>query len=148
MEKTINLLYELLYKKSKKELLSYINNCIDPLMLHYIAANYNWDNGYDIPSNIIGNKCCDIGTALMIFESADGYMLFLEESPVEHFGKRIGFIKTLKTRLEAKDFASKTIMYIPELSRVDIYKLKKRHSTLDPIFIKGTDGMEVKIPIV
>ena len=41
--------------------------------MHIIAANYNWDNGFEIPYNIINNKNCDLGTALMIFYDADGY---------------------------------------------------------------------------
>lgn len=34
-----------------------------------IAQNYNWDDGFDIPQAIVGNKYCDLGTALMEFKT-------------------------------------------------------------------------------
>ena len=42
-------------------------------MLYMYAYNYNWDNGFEIPKNIIFKDCCDLSTALMIFYSVDGY---------------------------------------------------------------------------
>ena len=148
MKEKIDLLYELLYNKSEKELMLYIKDCNESVMLHFIAANYNWDNGLDIPIEITKNNFCDMGTALMIFEYAEGYMMFYDDNWQEYYGENIEFISNLKTRLENKDFQFKTIKYSSELSRTDIYKLKKRNTTLDSIFIEGTEGRCVEIPIV
>ena len=89
MKEKIDLLYELLYNKSEKELMLYIKDCTESVMLHFIAANYNWDNGFDIPLEITKNNFCDMGTALMIFEYAEGYMMFYDDNWQEYFGENI-----------------------------------------------------------
>lgn len=65
--------YKLLYSENKKDTIDDIKSITDSELLHVIAGNYNWDNGFEIPYNIIKNKNCDLGTALMIFYDADGY---------------------------------------------------------------------------
>ena len=65
--------YKLLYSEDKKDTIDEIKCITDSELLHIIAANYNCDNGFEIPYNIINNKNCDLGTALMIFYDADGY---------------------------------------------------------------------------
>lgn len=148
MEEINNLLYDLMYTKSKEELIEYIKKCSDPIMLHFIALNYNWDDGLDIPSKIIESNFCDMGTALMIFEDAEGYMVFLENEWEENFEENTIFISNLRTRLEKREFNSKIIKYSPELSKSDIYRLKKKNTTLDNIFIEGTEGKCIEIPII
>lgn len=63
----------MLYSENKKDTIDEIKSITDSELLHIIAGNYNWDNGFEIPYNIINNKNCDLGTALMIFYDADGY---------------------------------------------------------------------------
>jgi hypothetical protein len=41
--------------------------------LHYIAENYNWDNGIGVLEWIINSKLCSEATALMIFWQAQPY---------------------------------------------------------------------------
>ena len=65
--------YKLLYSENKKDTIDEIKSITDSELLHIIAGNYNWDNGFESPYNIINNKNCDLGTALMIFYDADGY---------------------------------------------------------------------------
>ena len=65
--------YELLYSEDKDYTVSEIKGITNSELLHIIAGNYNWDNGFEIPYSIINNENCDLGTALMIFYDADGY---------------------------------------------------------------------------
>ena len=63
----IEYVHKLLYSENKEEVISEIEGISDSKLLHVIAGNYNWDNGFDIPYSIINNNNCDLGTALMIF---------------------------------------------------------------------------------
>lgn len=142
------LLYDLLYNKSEEELIKYIRYCKDSKMLHFIAANYNWDDGFNIPSEIIKNKYCDIGTALMLFENAEGFTLFFEEEWNESLNENTKFVNDLRKKIEQREFTHKNIKYSPELSRSDIYRLNKLCPEIDKIFIQGTKGEELEIPVL
>ena len=48
--------YKLLYSENKKDTIDEIKSITDSELLHIIAGNYNWDNGFEIPYNIINNK--------------------------------------------------------------------------------------------
>ena len=72
----ITYLVGLLYNTNKNNLISQLKKVDNPLILHYFAANYNWNSGFDIPTVILGNKACDLGTGLLMFHYADGYRLF------------------------------------------------------------------------
>ena len=141
-------LYELMYNKSKKEIVSFIKKCDSSIILHNIAVNLNWDDGFDIPKAIVNNDCCDIGTALMIFDNAEGYMMFFDEEWKELLGKNSEFISEMKKRIEKRDFKNSNIRYVPELSKTDVFKLKKYHPELDSLFIDGTDGKEIEIVVI
>ncbi|HDR8227260.1 TPA: DUF4274 domain-containing protein, partial [Bacillus cereus] len=77
--KDISLLEELLHNTNKEDTISRIKNIDNPIILHCFAANYNWNNGFDIPNAILENKDCDLGTGLLMFHYVDGYRL-LESS--------------------------------------------------------------------
>ncbi|WP_416876448.1 DUF4274 domain-containing protein, partial [Kitasatospora sp. SC0581] len=60
-KKDIIFLEKLLYKKDKSYVISQLANINNSLLLHYFAANYNWNNGFDIPTVILENENCDLG---------------------------------------------------------------------------------------
>ena len=99
-----NTLYKLMYNSSIDDIISFIKNNTDPIILHHIAYNYNWDNGFDIPKTIIESRYCDLGTALMIFEDAEGFSVFLEQDWKEVYGEDINFLLSLRQRIEKKGF--------------------------------------------
>ncbi|WP_418581191.1 DUF4274 domain-containing protein [Megasphaera sp.] len=47
--------HKLLYSENKKDTIDEIKSITDSELLHIIAGNYNWDNGFEIPYNIINN---------------------------------------------------------------------------------------------
>lgn len=59
-------IYNLLYSEDKENVINQINSISDSELLHVIAGNYNWDNGFEIPYSIVNNENCDLGTALMM----------------------------------------------------------------------------------
>jgi len=38
-----------------------------PVLLHLVASEYNWNDGFDIPFTILRSSHCDRGTAVMLF---------------------------------------------------------------------------------
>ena len=148
-ESELELLNELLYEKSTKELADYIKQTEDSRLLHLIAGNYNWDDGFDVPLSIVNNKFCDLGTALMIFSDADGYaMLFDDEPDVCNLKKWTKFVSYLKEKIENNEFTHKNIKFVPSLTRVMKFKIKKYNLNINKIFIDGIDGQEVEKIVV
>lgn len=128
MDKTdINLLEQLLYKIDKEEVLSQLKNIDNSLLLHYFAANYNWNNGFDVPSVIVENEACDLGTGLLMFHNADGYRL-LENSDEVSSSSLVewkDFLSKVFNKITKLEFKTQNISFDPELSKIQKYKLKK-----------------------
>lgn len=143
-----NMLYKLIYNSSIDEMISFIKNNTDSIVLHHIAYNYNWNNGFDIPKTIIESKYCDLGTALMIFENAEGFLMFLEQDWKEVYGENIDFLLSLRQRIEKRDFKYSNIKFKPFLTRTDIFNLKKSCPNINKIFIEGNEGKEINIIVV
>lgn len=143
---TKDLLSELLYEKTTDELVSYISNTEDSALLHMIAWNYNWDDGLEVPENILKNKNCDLGTALMIFDLAEGYTFLMGDDGNAFQSEQINFLSDLKWKIENGFFENHSIKYNPELSRAMKYILKK--ADINEVFIDGTDGENTDIIIV
>lgn len=136
------LLEEIKYEKSYDEIKAIISETANPVLLHMIAVNYNWDDGFHIPECIIQNKYCDLGTALMIFDFADGYS---DNDEITNTDWK-NFIEKLKLEIQNGKFKTQKIKYIPELSRADKLRIKKLYP--DSVFWEGTDGEEIDLIIV
>lgn len=144
----LKLLDKLLYESTENEVINYINKTKNSKLLHFIVANYNWDDGFDIPVAVTKNKYCDLGTALMIFEYSEGYMMFFDDEWKEILGSNVKFISDLKSKIEIKDFQFRNITFIPSLTRVEKFKLIKNYPNINKIFIDGVEGEEIDIPII
>lgn len=144
----INLLEKLIYSTDKNYVISQLNITNNSLLLHYFAANYNWNSGFEIPSIILKNEYCDFGTGLLMFYYADGYR-FLEDpqqlsnSSLEEWKE---FIVKCYDKLVRSDFNSYNISFDPELTKIQKYKLKKKTPTLPDIIINKSQGESVNIP--
>ena len=117
--------------------------------LHVILANYNWNNGFEVPQIIIENKHCDLGTALMAFYLADGYRLLESKdqflaSPNNEWKN---FLTILYNKIEKNDFKEKNISYTPKLSKIQLYKLKKNNPAASSVFF-GISGVEIEVPVL
>lgn len=127
--------------EDKSNLERKISDINDTIMLHIIADNYNWDDGFSVPKMIIENKYCDFGTALMIFYDADGYtFLNKNNEPSESFNEWFKFVSYLYKKLVDENFLYKSIQYSPELTKVQIYKLKKNNPNIPEALL----GIEAK----
>ncbi|MGR5909054.1 DUF4274 domain-containing protein [Bacillus paranthracis] len=145
--KDISLLEELLYNTNKEDTISRIKNIDNPILLHCFAANYNWNSGFDIPNAILENKDCDLGTGLLMFHYADGYRLLESRGSFEFSITRMeGFILKLQNKIMNLEFKTQNISFSPELTKIQIFKLKKRNPSISDILINESPGNIIDIP--
>lgn len=129
-----------------RRLFEKVKDTNDLMLLHDIAKELDWECGFKIPEQIINNKNCDLGTALLSFYLAGGDELlndvkFFEEKKIDE-DDIIGsdcktFIINLYYRILKRDFKTQIIKYDPEWTKVQIYQLRKANPTIDEIFIEG-----------
>ena len=117
--KDISLLEELLHNTNKEDTISRIKNIDNPIILHCFAANYNWNNGFDIPNAILENKDCDLGTGLLMFHYVDGYRLLESSEEVSNslLQEWKVFILKLQNKIMNLEFKTQNISFSPELTK-------------------------------
>jgi hypothetical protein len=147
-KKDINFLVDLLYNTDKNNMISQLRNVDNPLILHFFAANYNWNNGFDVPKELIDNEHCDLGTGLLMFHYADGVRLL--ENPEEVSNSALeewkDFLLYLSHKLKNLDFKTQNISFKPELTKVQIYKIRKNNPNISDLLINKSPGELVDIP--
>ncbi|CAN7535229.1 DUF4274 domain-containing protein [Rossellomorea sp. LjRoot5] len=147
-EKDIIFIEQLLYNTDKEFVVSQLENIDNPLLLHYFAANYNWNSGFNVPTVILENEVCDLGTGLLMFHYADGYRL-LESSDVISSSSLEGwrdFLSNVYNKLLSLDFKTQDISFDPELTKIQKYKLKKSNPELPDVLINKSPGKVIDIP--
>lgn len=148
-EKILNWLRHLTFPEDENEMERSQNEILkirDSLFLHIIADNYNWDDGLEIPSAIINNPYCDLGTALMIFYLAEGEAILDLKLDRGVFGEWEEFVFALYDMILNDKFKYKNISYAPALSKVQLYKLKKKNQNAPAVFLEKTPGDIVETP--
>ncbi|MCU5438823.1 DUF4274 domain-containing protein [Bacillus cereus] len=146
--KDISLLEELLHNTNKEDTISRIKNIDNPIIFHCFAANYNWNNGFDIPNAILENKDCDLGTGLLMFHYVDGYRLLESSEEVSNslLQEWKVFILKLQNKIMNLEFKTQNISFSPELTKIQIFKLKKRNPSILDILINESPGNIIDIP--
>lgn len=125
---------ELIYNKSKREVLKELEVMEDADILHIFMKNYNWDDGFEIPKKVISKKNCELSTALMIFYMAEGDRYLENKNSV--LVEWSTFIQELYDQIMNNHFKEGNILFIPPFSRVQLYKIKKILNEDEQIFIK------------
>ncbi|MED0961082.1 DUF4274 domain-containing protein [Bacillus paramycoides] len=149
MESSIfRLLKDLLYKANTESIMKQIRNMNDPNVLHCFAANYNWDNGFDIPTAILENENCDLGTGLLMFYYSDGYYLLEKSEDFFCFqsDEWKTFILTLRNKIINLDFNNQDISFDPELTKIQMFKLRKTNPNIPDVLIHISKGRKIDIP--
>lgn len=87
---------------------------------------YNWDDGFEIPKQILADPSCDLALALEIFYLSDGYA-FLDDSTKTADLKEWGrFITVLYDDILNNKFPKTSTAFEIPLSQVQKYKLQKK----------------------
>ena len=141
------IIQNLLYNKSLKDVKNILSSCTIPTMLHIYAFNYNWDDGFDLPQTIIDNPVCTLITALMIFYLGDGYLYLSEKNESSNDPDWLFFISNLYNRICNYTFPNESIEFTVPLSKVQIYKLKKQLEENEMVFITPIEGENFDITV-
>jgi hypothetical protein len=90
--------------------------------------NYNWDERFELPEQIISDANCDLAIALELFYLADGYGYF------QTFAHNIGgteewfcFIGKLWNDIKNAKYKKSVHHYLIPLSKVQRYQLRKNN---------------------
>lgn len=140
---------QFIYDKSKKDILEELDSIEQADFLHIYMANYNWDNGLDIPRKIIEKDGCELGTALMIFYLADGVRYLENKEEVKNSGltEWSSFIQELYIQIMNNKFVQGEIFFEPSMSKVQLYKLKKVLQDDEQVFIKECGKKKINISL-
>jgi len=135
MKVEIETLKELLYDKTKEEVLSALESINCPHTLHMYMMAYNWDNGFEIPDKVLSKPCCELSTALLIFYQAEGirYLMDKEEVRKSSLMTWAAFLENLYERIMRGEFSRGEIMF--KVSKVQLYRLKKVLRPNEEVFI-------------
>lgn len=146
--KDISFLEELLYNTDKDDTISQLSNIDNPLILHFFAANYNLNSGFDVPKALLENENCDFGTGLLMFHYADGYRMLENSEEVSNstLEEWKDFLIKLYNKLINLEFKSQNISFNPELTKIQIFKLRKNNPNIPDILISKSPGDVVDIP--
>jgi hypothetical protein len=139
---------QMLYDKDKEEVLKELYDINDSEVLYLYAYNYNWYNGFEIPRNILLKDCCELSTALMIFYTGDGVRYLQDKNEDNGNLKEWSiFIRELYAKIVDNEFSKGNIKFIPPLSKVQIFKLKKMITDKESIFLQEFGSYDLKITL-
>jgi len=117
-------------------------------MIHFFTPNYNWNSGFDVPKALIENEYCDLGTGLLIFHYADGFQML--ENPEEVSNSALeewkDFLLNLYNKLLKMGFKTRNISFEPELTKIQIYRIRKSNPNIPDLLISKSPGELVDIP--
>lgn len=96
--------------------------------MQQMIHNYNWDDGFEVPMQILADEKCDLALALEIFYLGDGFTYFLT------FAHNIGgtaewfrFISKLCDDIEHGKYQKTEHHFEIPLSQVQRYQFKKNN---------------------
>ena len=86
----------------------------------------NWDNGFEIPKEILADPRCDLALALEIFYLSDGYAYLEDLEKTTDLKEWNSFITALYDDISNNKFPKTGKSFKIPLSKVQKYKLKKK----------------------
>ena len=94
--------------------------------LENMLNEYNWDNGFEIPKEILADPRCDLALALEIFYLSDGYAYLEDLGKTTDLKEWNSFITALYDDISNNKFPKTGKSFKIPLSKVQKYKLQKK----------------------
>lgn len=141
----INEIKKHLYNDNIDNAINYVKQITDEETLYVYANNYNWDNGFSIPTAILDNKSCSLSVALLIFHLADGLTYIEKKVTNPNLPEWSHFIGSLYERIVSNEFSTGKVSFAPELSKVQLFKIKKLLNESEQIFVNDIIGSDCNI---
>ncbi len=119
----------------------------NPLELHFIADNYNWDDGAEVLNWIIESPLCDKATAMMIFWRAqpDYCTNFATKEEAEYDGDIWELLQNIMRNMEQGFYTHAHLEYDPakdpaaEETNIDNVRSKWKIPELMKVPLKGVN---------
>lgn len=126
-----------------KEICREIARLNDPDSLYYFIWHYNWNDGLAIPQAVLDHPTCDRSIALLIFFRGDGMSFLIgEEDALPHWQS---FISTLFERLNSGYYKRTIYEVMPEMTKVQVFKISKKYPELPHFYVEGFRGKQVDL---
>ena len=140
---------ELMYEADEKKTMTFVKSCKDPETLHLYAYNYNWGDGFEEPTTIMNNPVCSLSTALQLFYDADGleFLSDMEQEVDDWQQPWLDLVKALYQRIIDRDFSTASIKFVPPLTKVELYQIKKDLSDKELVLITPIEGTDCNIQL-
>lgn len=91
--------------------------------------NYNWDDGFKVPCQLLSDANCDLALALEIFYLGDGYTyLISRELQAKYQEEWLEFIDRLYYDIVAGKYPKTEHPYQIPLTKVQRYQLEKTNT--------------------
>ena len=94
--------------------------------LRKLLSEYNWDDGFDLPNELLANPDCDLALALEIFFLADGYAYLTDRSCNASLQEWRLFIEKLYADISDGKYIQTESAFVNPLTRVQKHKLKNQ----------------------
>jgi len=107
--------------------------------LKQAALEYNWDDGLGVPFAIANHPKCDLAVALELFWVADAVEVHLGHHISSPWSEDwVQFCELLINRLLAGYYKQGEASFIPDLTKVQIYKYRKQN--VPELFLSAVTG--------
>ena len=136
-----------LYNETVNKAVKYVKSLVNEEELAVYINNYNWDEGFEVPEAVLSNENCTKSVALRVFELADGMTYLESKSDCTGLEDWTEFISKLYHRIITGDFKKGEVAFKPDLTKLQLYKLKKVLQEDELIFITEIEGKECNIMI-
>lgn len=127
----------------KKEDYKLLNNSAS---MHFLAENYNWDDGEEVMDWIISNPKCDKGTALIIFwkSEPDYYTQYKNAEEAEYNSLAFLMVRKIIENFETGFYKNESIAYNPKEEVYDLdYKYENAKWEIPDFMKQPTKGGRV-----
>lgn len=117
-----------------------LKNDIKCYTLDKILDYYNWDDGFELPLEIIHHPNCELATALKAFYLANGELYLQDQALVSKPTEWLNFLKCLYERIISGCYSGKYIGFEIPLTKVQKYKLLKAVPEIPAVFLEDIIG--------
>lgn len=133
---------ELLSTEDLSAVLDVVRNTDDNALMYFLINDYVWDNGFDIPRAVLNNPNVQPAILLLLFYRADGIRVLLNPDAlnVSLLKDWPSFVREVMAKLDSIDKTQNTYAYIPEMSKVEMFKAKKASPNLPEFYFDGFSG--------
>jgi len=94
--------------------------------LKELLNQYNWDDGFEIPKEILKNRNCDLALALEIFYLADGYACLDGSADASGAEEWKQFVQALYQDIVSGKYPKTGHPYEIPLNKVQKHKFRKK----------------------